>query len=75
MPVTTLVQCCECGGRGRLIRLRPAHALSLPREMRWLAESCWRCFGQGFYRPGHGYFGTVEHAQNNPHLYADRTHR
>lgn len=47
MADAPLPKCPECRGTGKLTKLWPLYALSMPNEMAWQVKPCWRCKGTG----------------------------
>jgi len=40
-------KCPECKGSGKLVKLWPLYAISMPHELAWQRFTCWRCKGTG----------------------------
>lgn len=41
------IKCPECKGSGKLRKLWPLYAISMPNELAWQTKPCWRCKGTG----------------------------
>lgn len=55
MADASLPKCPECRGTGKLLKLWPLYALSMPNEMAWQVKPCWRCKGTGHLQPDDPY--------------------
>jgi len=53
------VKCPECKGSGRLMKLWPLYAISMPHELAWQLKPCWRCKGTGDLQADDPYVGVV----------------
>jgi len=50
-------KCPECKGAGKLMKLWPLYAISMPNELAWQLFECWRCKGTGTLRNDDPYMG------------------